>query len=80
MTSPAAEVSSPQLRTDDPTIEAVQEARDRLLSARQAVEQAQGELKEALQSAFDAGATGSFLAGVLGVTTSRVYQLRRNGR
>ncbi len=79
MTAQPAELSADQ-ETIETTIETVKEARDRLLTARQAVEQAQEELQEALQQAFAAGVTGSHLAEVLGVTTSRVYQLRRNGR
>jgi DNA-directed RNA polymerase specialized sigma24 family protein len=79
MTTQTAEVA-PASGPPDDTVEAVKQARDQLLAARLAVEHAQEELKEALQSAFAAGLTGSHLAEVLGVTTSRVYQLRRNGR
>ncbi len=58
----------------------VAEARDRLVVARQSVDDAQRDLQVALREAFAAGADGVVLADMLGVSPSRVYQLRRSGR
>ncbi len=58
----------------------VAQSHDRLIAARQAVDGAQRELQSALREAFAAGADVVVLADMLGVTPSRVYQLRRSGR
>ena len=55
----------------------VQGAWNRLGSARESVVAAQDELRKALREAFAVGVEGSTLSELMGVSASRVYQLRR---
>ncbi len=75
MTADAGELTALDL-----ALGSVAEARDRLVVARQSVDDAQRDLQTALREAFSAGADGVVLADLLGVSPSRVYQLRRSGR
>jgi mannose/fructose-specific phosphotransferase system component IIA len=75
MTTEAAEVT-----VLGAALDTVAQTHDRLVARRQAVDDAQRELQAALREAFAAGADVVVLADMLGVTPSRVYQLRRSGR
>ena len=54
----------------------VEVARDELQAAYQSVGDAQAKLQSALRDAFAAGLDGPRLAQILGVSPSRVYQIR----
>ena len=54
----------------------VEVARDELQAAYHAVSEAQSRLQTALRDAFAAGLEGPRLAEILGVSPSRVYQIR----
>ena len=67
---------APQTSEVGALVRDVEVARDDLQAAYQAVSEAQARLRSALQDAFDAGLDGPRLAEVLGVSPSRVYQIR----
>jgi hypothetical protein len=69
-----------QLTALGAALESVARSHDRLVAARKSVEDAQVDLQAALRNAFVAGADAVVLADMLGVSPSRVYQLRRSGR
>jgi hypothetical protein len=58
-------------------LQTVESARDRVSEAREALIAAESELQGALAAAFAGGVKGPAIARLLGVTVSRVYQLRR---
>lgn len=70
--------AEPAHRTTDTAalVRDVEVARDELQAAYHAVSEAQARLQAALREAFDAGLDGPRLAEILGVSPSRVYQLR----